>query len=426
MDDKTLIDILNESSQELNQVDAADSENPSKTVMTTRVNKIQRKLCGLRDWEFLKRTVEINGYEVSATAAVAYGGFYRTSGATFTTTANASQTEFFAEKITTSTDYLSKMISVVLYLTAAGTGIGLPQITAQVLICPDSGGSPDLANPVLSSDIITGPVYTDAGASDGAANTFTFTTNDTVLLKNTGYWFVLKTVGAADNGDGLLISYDTTAASTTTKKRMYGAPGAVPTAFSAFTTGKMVLTFNYYQTDYITSIEIDDTFAEIYRIYTGDIADPDCNMLPYDSAHFEKSPSSMPTDRFAVLNYTSGGKRVIYIKPSVDNVLTMNVYGKIKVSDMVLDTDTPVIPSEFQDVLSDATTLYFVKLGYGQQDRPYKDELKEDVELLIQNMTRAYNPKGLESFVPRVGYKAGGNNPELDVVNDLDALTQDV
>jgi hypothetical protein len=420
MNNKTLIEIINSISQKINQTDAIDSAdaNPNKTALIEAVNENQREVCGLRDWTFLNRVITVDGFETSTTQETLETGTVDTSVTALRNSPSASATEYYAQKFTSDADFLSKMIGVAIKLKSGSEGMGAPSGVMTLLICPDLAGSPDIANPYMTADALT-VIF---GGAQWETNTFLFTGTSTVLLKNTTYWLVIKWVGANDNGDSIFVAFDNSDATSTSLQTMLKGATTWTT-----TTGKRIHNvITFYQADYITSLELSDTFEEIYRIYTGDIQDPTCNLLPYDSALFEKNPKLMSVNRFAVTNFTTDGKRKVYIYASVNNVLTWNVYGKIKVADMLLDGAVPTLPTEFQDLLIIGPTYDFICLGYGQQDVISRDKLEMKIEKRIQSMTRAYAPKGLTSFDPRKSYAAGGDNGNIDVMPNGDDITQDV
>jgi hypothetical protein len=387
----TALELINRTSNKVIHIDANDTTPPTKSDILKELNSAQRELLGDKDYLFLNATGTVDGYAATPTEATLSGaatGIYGNQtnwGAgffTLMTDATADKTSYFAEKITVGATYLAQPKSAVISLGAAGLGIGAIKGNALLLICSDSSGSPDITTPLYTSDTVD-----VSSASTAAFADFTFTfTPSTPLLKDTAYWVVLKFVAAVDNGDNLVVNFGATA-STTTKTRLNDA-----TTWTAFTTGRIVTTLTYYQSDYIYTITLPYTVQKIFRLYAGsDLHAPTLNILPFSETDFDILPSGIATDSF-IVRYFSDGAPVIYVHPSNAQVSYTYKYKK-SVTAMSADTDIPLIPQDYRDILWKKAVLSLITAGDGLQDAPFIELYVNDIALLYRNMKRYWLPK---------------------------------
>jgi hypothetical protein len=387
----TALELINRTSNKVIHIDANDTTPPTKADILKELNSAQRELLGDKDYLFLNATGTVDGYSATTAEATLSGattgiwgnqtnhadGFF-----TLATDSTSNKTSYFAEKLTVGSMYLAQPKSAIISLAAAGLGIGAVTGDAVLLICSDNDGEPDIATPLYTSNAINLSSVSTAFFTDYV---FTFTSS-TPLVVNTSYWIVLKYVSGEDNGDWLVVNFGDTA-STTTKTRLNDA-----TTWTSFTTGRIVTTLTYYQSDYIYTITLPYTVQKIFRLYAGsDLHAPTLNILPFSETDFDILPSGIATDSF-IVRYFSDGAPVIYVHPSNAQVSYTYKYKK-SVTAMSADTDIPLIPQDYRDILWKKAVLSLIASGDGLQDAPFIELYVNDIALLYRNMKRYWLPK---------------------------------
>jgi hypothetical protein len=401
-DNENLLEIINSVANDLTGANAQTSGvNPNKASLVERVNDVQKDICNSKDWTFMITTAEVNAFDVTTTTAVATSGVYMSENSAFMTSASPNKTEYFAQSFTSDTTYLMKPISFVFSLEVAGLGIGAPSGTLSLTICPDKSGTPDIDNPVITADAMT-PSWGDY-ATQKVTNYFYFIANTAVLAKGTKYWYVLKWIGAADNGDSFYINYDPyTSPSTTTYSRLNNA-----TTWTAFTAGMMSVTFNYYQADYKSTLTLGTGVQKVLRLYTGTHNTPTYNLLPYSTTNYINKPSEVPTGYFVVKTMTSGALEV-WINPSVENPsTTWTVEYKKRATPLSADADYSDIPQDFRALLKKGALLYYMSIGLGMQDTGAIALVQAEYEKMLKDMRTIYLPNP----IVKMGVSRRGSTP---------------
>lgn len=402
------LNVANEiSSIVLNMPAQAEGNHPIISEIYAEMTREQRTLCGMENWSWLQGNQEIKNFQVLSTVASVKGaaaGIYGDQtnwGAGFFTLANdgqPSKTSYFAEKVTMVD--LSSPSTVSVSLAAAGIGIGAPSGTAQLLICSDSSGSPDITTPVFSSDIIT-PALTGANFTN---NLFTFTLPQTALVPTVGYWFVLKYVAAADNGDNLVVNFGATA-STTTKTMLNDA-----TIWTSFTTGRIVITFNYFKAEYLTQLTAPATVTEIYALYAGTDSVKTETLLPYSNDRYVNSGDDLPAGTFTVRRLSSG-QLVIYTHAST-SPLTWIMECRLAPVAITKDTDICLIPDDFINWLVYRCAGNFINRGLGISTQSGDNLLKQAEEIKVD-----MNFRYLSKQKGRRVIKSGGTRNAFTRIN---------
>ena len=305
--------IANEISQRVIHMPAqADGNHPILSEIYAEMSSSQRRLAGMENWTWLKSTVDVDGFEATSTEASITAGIILYESTGHRTSALANKTEYYAQRITTST-YLAKLISVSINLKLGQTGAGAPSGVMSLYVCPDSGGSPDLDNPVMTADTLALPSL----STSWSALTFLFTATTTVLFKRTNYWIVFKWVGADDNGDSMFVADDPTmdAVATTFKTRLNNA-----SVWTVQTGYLLTTTLTYYQSDYIDTILMPATVVDVSEMHTGDETDRPVSLLPYSNDRFINSGADLPVDTFCIRK-VSGNRITVYHNSRTPSIL---------------------------------------------------------------------------------------------------------
>jgi len=379
-----LSEIYNSIANDLTGADAQTSGvNPVKTNIIEKINDCQKDIVNSRDWTFMIDTVAIKGFTNTTTQATIVAGFYESAVAALRTQATASKTEYYAQRITTE-DKLVKAISIPISLKIGETGAGVPVGAITLGVYADSGGSPDLDDQILTSDALTLAL----NGTFWASQTFLFTAETDVLLKNTNYWIVFKWVGAANNGDSMYVGVDVTTdtAATTLKTRLNNAA-----TWTTQTGVMLTATLTYYESDYETTLTLPTDVSKIYRIYAGTASKPTTNLLPYSTTQYINSPDEVPMDKFVIRAMTDGALEV-WINPATANNKDYTLEYKKVCTALSDDTDYPVIPRNYRALLKYGPLLYYVTMGLGMQDTGAIALLQARYDKLLRDLRAEFLP----------------------------------
>jgi len=393
-DNETLLEIVNSIAVDLTGTEAVSSGvNPTKNNIIEKINDKQKDIVNTSDWLFAVDIQTVHGYEVSADSDTITAGTILFESTGLRTSPLAGKTEYYAQKITTG-DSLCKLISVPINLKIGGQGAGEPSGSISLYICEDSGGNPDIDNPVMTADSLS----LSLAGSAWAEHLFIFTKTDDVLLKNQDYWIVFKWVGAGNNGDSMFVAVDpvsdTTA--TTLKTRLNNA--------STWTTQTGVLLstqMSYYEADYITTLTLPTGVQKIYRLFS-----EDDNLLQFSTTNYMANPDNIPKGYF-VPRKLSDGSWEIYINPVNAETKDWTLEYKKVCPALVNDGDYPIIPANYRALLKKGVLLTYISMGLGMQDTGAIALLQAEYEKMLKDMKSEYLPNP----VIRIGVSKQGYTP---------------
>lgn len=362
-DNKTLLEIVNNISQELTGRDAATSGNrPTKAEITKKVNNEILDICAGKNWYFLYARTAVDGFTASInTDTVATVSGTPTAGSLQLNNVTTSLTEDF----TTAETYHLKPISATLSLGAAISYVGLINSSITLTIHADNNGAPG-ATALYTSDAIT---ITDNVTSTGITLpvsaltdvTFTFSNVATVLNPATKYWFKLTATPAIGNGRALI----------------WGDVSGVAYA-----------SLSWYQASLNTELTIPANYENVFRIYSGSATAPTVDLFQYAQDDFMRNPSDVPSNTF-VLRTMTNGQIIAYINPSATSLL-WNVEGKTFPTALSADSDTPVIPRNYRELIEWGVILHYAALGIGTQDKDYIGLIKAKYDERLKSMRRNF------------------------------------
>jgi hypothetical protein len=385
-DNETLLEIIDSVAMDLTGAVAQTSNvSPNKASLIEKVNDKQKDICNSREWTFLMESVSVDGYSTSSTVATLTAGLAGGQPADCKNDETAGKTSYWAEKITTVSGYLSIPKQINVWLAGTATGAGAVSGSTQFFICPDLAGNPDIDNPVSTFDV-TGSTIA-VSTAQFLEFPFGAITTAGVLLKGTQYWIVMKFIGAADNGDGLAVEYGNPAyPSTTTKTRLNNA-----TTWTAFTTGRLRMSLDYYQGSYISTLTLPANAQKVFRLYSGTSDTPTDNLLPYSTTNFMHSPELIPKGYFIVKS-ADNGLLDIWINPVDANVTTWVLDYKKSCSALSADADYPLLPRNYRALLKKGVLLYYVMMGLGMQDQGAIALLQAEYDKMLRDMRAEYLP----------------------------------
>jgi hypothetical protein len=218
------------------------------------------------------------------------------------------------------------------------------------------------------------------------------------LLKSTSYWLVLKFVGAADNGDNLVVNFGAVA-STTTKTRLNDA-----SAWTVFATGRMVTTLTYYQASYIDTITLPATVVDVTEMHTGDETDRPVSLLPYSNDRFIASGNDLPADTFCVRK-VSGNCLTLYHNSGTAS-LSYTCECQLFPTAVTADTDTMLVPDAGIDYIIYMSAA--ILGNNGALDEATIAEYRATANVVKENMEFRYISKTQGRRVERSGFTRGG------------------
>jgi hypothetical protein len=203
-----------------------------------------------------------------------------------------------------------------------------------------------------------------------------FTFSEDTIIPPGSYFMVLAIMPNAYNG--IALKWGTTVAGNTT--------GKYKDVNGVWTNGDVLgMDLVEYEGEFITTLTLPSDVQQIRQIYANSNHATE-GVTPRDGG-------TLTTNRFGVLRVDTDGNLVVTVNSAISSVTEWTVEYKSKGTKLVLDTDTSLIPAEYEDILEKSAELTCLSLGFGQNDKIRMDVLASEIAEGISNMEMTHRDK---------------------------------
>jgi hypothetical protein len=373
------IDILNETCLNIFQAPFAGLNANTQTHIKNTVNTAARDLCNLhKDWLFLNRVKSIQAWtpDTDAIHNIITG---TVSASKYTSpVVNAGNVIYMGLSQSNINDFPIQINSAA--ITISRSGVNAIQGIANVIICPDKNGAPDINNYYGISENVTLTSTTMIPTN----TVFTFST-PTAIPKNCVYWIVVKFKAIAT-------SYIVLAETSEALNSQTLNP-AVSNAWIVNTGIGFRFILNTYYANYTNVLSIGTDIQEVFGFYDNTLRQNRTNALIEIP---EKMDSErMNDDTYEVIRNIDGTWTVNFHSVAITPLSWLMEYKIIPV-DMVADTDTPAIPKEFRGLIVTKSILKLRAEGRGLNSPDNLQLIAGDYTRELTNMEMLYRPDDMQ------------------------------
>lgn len=399
MSNKTFLGILDEVCLNVFQDTFAGLSDNSKSYVKNTVNAKYTEICNYhRDWDFLNKVLKVKAWEPDTDALLMLTTGTHAPTVKYNVPAvTAGNSVYIAQSKANSLDIPLQFTSLALYL--GYTGTGSIDASGWALVCPDDNGKPDLDNYYGISDELalkTRPGPT-ALTKTGSNKIFTFT-NPTAVPKNCTYWIVFKftaNVGGA--------SFTTSTVTETLTS--YSLNPASSTSWTENTGVGIYIYGYYYRAEYSNTLTVGPGVQEIFGFY--DLLLRDDRNASLTEIMSRPDLEYVNTETYEVKRLNADGTWTVNFKTTSLPLYWFMEY-KAVVNAMTADTEEPLIPQEFRNLIVIKTILQIRADGRGLNAPDNLKLLMSDYSRGIRDLEMTYRKNEL-NIEPEIGAK--GSTP---------------
>ena len=361
MADNVSINVIQEAASE-------DGQKPSKSMIVKYLNDAQKRIFNRhKDWTFLNKTVTVENYTLEDTTSTF--AIDNDVASTIQVANYQSGTAYVASPMTITVP--TKITNAVVKVFKVVIGIGEYYGNMQMMLCPIIDGNPDTDNPIITSNLFNPYRPNTAGMDEP------FTFSEDTAIPPGEYFMVLAIMPNAYNG--IALKWGTTVAGNTL--------GKYKDVNGVWTSGDILgMDLVEYEGTFNDSIILPNDVQRIFQIYTGSTHQTE--------AVNTRNGYNLMSNRFRILRVdpTTGGI-IVEVNSNLSNVMKYIVEYKSKGTMLVEDTDTSLIPSEYEELLEKSAELTCLSIGLGQSDKTRLEVLAGEIAEGISNMEMSHRDK---------------------------------